>query len=315
LKFLIQSTEALSSREVAGRLLKVLHAIVSIKAPIPNIVYDMNNHPLRNFSLDNASNFEKYLNIDTIETHLTHRKPNSYWIIFNLTTSMTLTAIRRHDVVNNVIVGLKGRVSLYPWSNSDRDVVSIGFVIGAIPRYQMSDHFSNHLRTTIAKTCKTKRVPPFKCVLSRISAQYRGRSVSCEAFDIQVRRVEVDKVVGLACKALPAQGNQSIMLYSDQYINPDRFAAAVMLQAKHQEAHRIVVIKGIPDSEMFRCPSSFTTGISLILDRFGSFQVVASTLRVNESASYEAFVVRLSVSLFHIVGDSSLMMSSPPSPN
>jgi hypothetical protein len=65
-----------------------------------------------------------------------------------------------------------------------------------------------------------------------------------------VRRVEVGKVVGLACKALPAPGPQSIMLYSDRYNNPDRFAAAVMLQAKHQEAHRIVAIKGIPYSEM-----------------------------------------------------------------
>jgi hypothetical protein len=39
------------------------------------------------------------------------------------------------------------------------------------------------------------------------------------------------------------------------------------------------------------CPSSFTTGVCLILDRFRSFQVVASTLSVSESAScYEEFV-------------------------
>jgi hypothetical protein len=87
--------------------------------------------------------------------------------------------------------------------------------------------------------------PAFKCVLSRISAQYRGRAISCKAFDIQVRRVEVDKVVGVACKALPAQGPQRIMLYSDRFNNPHRFAAAVMLQAKHPEAHRIVAFKGI----------------------------------------------------------------------
>jgi hypothetical protein len=41
------------------------------------------------------------------------------------------------------------------------------------------------------------------------------------------------------------------MLYSDRYNNPDRVAAAVMFKAKHQEVHRIVVITGIPDSEMF----------------------------------------------------------------
>jgi hypothetical protein len=30
-----------------------------------------------------------------------------------------------------------------------------------------------------------------------ISAQYRGRSISCEAFDIQVRRVEIDPAMTL----------------------------------------------------------------------------------------------------------------------
>jgi hypothetical protein len=91
-KFLIQSTEALSSREVTRRFLTVLHAVVSIKAPVPDVVFDMNNHPLRNFSQDNASNFETHLYDDTIQTHSTHRKPNSYWMIFDLTVSTTLSA-------------------------------------------------------------------------------------------------------------------------------------------------------------------------------------------------------------------------------
>jgi hypothetical protein len=53
---------------------------------------------------------------------------------------------------------------------------------------------NNHRNDVQDQTC-----PAVKCVLSRISASYRARSISCEAFDIQVRRLEVDKVVGLAC--------------------------------------------------------------------------------------------------------------------
>jgi hypothetical protein len=41
------------------------------------------------------------------------------------------------------------------------------------------------------------------------------------------------------------------MLYTDRYQHPDRFAAAVMLQAKYQDDHRIVAVKGISESEMF----------------------------------------------------------------
>jgi hypothetical protein len=59
LNFLIQSTEELSTREVAGRFLNLLHAVVSMKAVMPNVVYDKNKQPMRNFSQDNASNFEK----------------------------------------------------------------------------------------------------------------------------------------------------------------------------------------------------------------------------------------------------------------
>jgi hypothetical protein len=41
------------------------------------------------------------------------------------------------------------------------------------------------------------------------------------------------------------------MLYTDSYQHPGRFAAAVMLQAKYQDDHRIVAVKGISESEMF----------------------------------------------------------------
>jgi hypothetical protein len=41
------------------------------------------------------------------------------------------------------------------------------------------------------------------------------------------------------------------MLHSDRYQHPDRFAAAVKLQAKHQDDHRIVAVKGKSEFEMF----------------------------------------------------------------
>jgi hypothetical protein len=80
--------------------------------------------------------------------------------------------------------------------------------------------------------------------------------------------VETDKVVGLVCKALPAQKPQSIILYSDRYNNLDRFAAAVMLPAKHQEVHRNVSIKRIPESEMFSFEETLRREFPQILDIF-----------------------------------------------
>jgi hypothetical protein len=232
----------------------------------------MHNHSLRNFCHDNASSFEKQLSIDTIQNNPNHRKPNSYWMIFDLTTSMTLSAIRRHDVVTNFIAIMKGRQSLYRRSTSNRGVVSIGFVTGTIPRYKISANFSEHLRTTISMKCKTKRFPPFLCVHSRISAPYRGRSFSPEAFEHSgaPRGDRQSTVVGLICKALPAQEPQSIMF------------AVTAITARtdlHPEVHRIVSIKGIPESDMFSYEETLRRESPWILKIFGSWKLRRTPIR------------------------------------
>ena len=251
LKFLIQSPQDLFIREATGQFLQLLHAIVSIKATVPNVVFDMNDRPITKFSQDTAPHFLKSLPIDTSRGKPSNRKPNNYWIVFKINTQMTLSALRKHDLVANVLIGTKGRLSLHPWPVSDRDIVSIGFIVGAIPKYQMSEHFSTYVKSTISQKCNTKRVPQFRCVLSRISAPYKGVRIQCEAFDIQVRRQDVSTFVQLLYKAFPANGNHNIILYSDRYKYPDRFLSAVNLQAKFTDSHRIVAIKGIPEYDMF----------------------------------------------------------------
>jgi hypothetical protein len=109
-----------------------------------------------------------------------------------------------------------------------------------------------------------QRIPAFQCFLSLIFATYKGRLVKCEAFDIQVRREDAQKFVHLACKALPAQGPKSIILYSERYQHPHRFAAAVMLQA-NQDDHRIVAVKAISEFEMFGFEGTLRREFSQIL--------------------------------------------------
>jgi hypothetical protein len=115
---LFQSTEELSTREVAGRFLNLLRAVVSMKAVMPNVVYYKNKQLMRNFSQDNASNFEKSLPVDKLRANQKHRKPYSYWTIFQLKTHLTVSEIRRHDHVANVITGTNGRLSIHPWNPS-----------------------------------------------------------------------------------------------------------------------------------------------------------------------------------------------------
>jgi hypothetical protein len=251
LKYLFQSAQEQSKTEAARQFLQLLYAITQIQLPTPNTVLDKNSKTIKNYSQAAESDFESVLPINIIPANSNWKKPFTYWTAFTVRTTMTVSEIRNHELVATVLHRIKGRLSVYPWPVTESEVVSIGFIVGAIPQYQMSDQFSAHLRTTISQVCKTKRVPTFKCMLSRISATFKGHAISCEAFDIQVRRSDVTSFVKLVCKAFPAQNAQSIMLYNDRYSNPDRFSTAVYLQAKHQDNHRIVAVKGISESDMF----------------------------------------------------------------
>jgi len=252
LKFLMQSTSNLATPIVASQFLHLLHAITNVDAPNTNQILDQYSKPLTDFGLDTVAKFEEFLPIDTIPAKPDYKKLASYWIIFRVRTQLTLPAIRKNSLVSNVILETKGRLSSYPWPTDDRDIVSIGFMVGAIPKYQTSASFEKEVKTTIAQACKTKRIPKFKCVSSRISAQWQGRfPVTCQAFDVQVRRQDTKKFTQLVYKAFPADTDPTIMLYHNRYDNPNLFAGAVFLQSKYQNDHRIVAINGIPDTHMF----------------------------------------------------------------
>jgi hypothetical protein len=73
MKILFQSTEGLSTREVAGRFFQ--------PSALPSVVYDKNKQPVRNFSQENASNFENFLLL-TLVGQIRSAKPHSFWTIY-----------------------------------------------------------------------------------------------------------------------------------------------------------------------------------------------------------------------------------------
>jgi hypothetical protein len=175
LKFLMQSTSNLATPIVASQFLHLLHAITNVDAPNTNQILDQYSKPLTNFDLDTVAKFEEFLPIDTIPAKPDYKKTASYWIIFRVRTQLTLSAIRKNPLVSNVIQETKGRLSSYPWPTDDRDIVSIGFMIGAIPKYQTLPPLRKKLRPRSPKHARQKgfqnlNVPPHEF-------QYNGKAV------------------------------------------------------------------------------------------------------------------------------------------
>jgi hypothetical protein len=107
--------------------------------------------------------------------------------------------------------------------------VSVGFIVGALPKYQMSEHFTSQVQKVLAgKPHIPARKVHIKCNLTRVSTVHRGLPIRCQAFDVQLQRKDVKKYVGKLCDAFPETSPpQRLMLYRDRHVHPSQFAAAI----------------------------------------------------------------------------------------
>jgi hypothetical protein len=183
LKFLFQSSQELSPREVAGPCLQLIHAIAKIKTTLPNIVLDQHGNTITNFSHDVLSKFNQYLVLSKFNQYLptastpaksTPKKVINHWTLLKVRIKMSLSEIRQHELVARVLETTRGRLNLHPWGAKIRDVVSVGFIVGALPKYQMSENFTSHVQKVLAdKLHIPARKVHVKCTMTRASTVHK----------------------------------------------------------------------------------------------------------------------------------------------
>jgi hypothetical protein len=142
LKFLFQTTHEVSAREAAGRCLSVLSAIVKINTIYPVKIFDKHGNTMTNFSQDAIPKFKDHLPIVLHKARPNNHQIYNYWTVFKIRTQLPIRDIRQNDVVFHTLQSTNGRLSIHPWDPSADDVISLGFIIGALPRYQTEDHFT-----------------------------------------------------------------------------------------------------------------------------------------------------------------------------
>jgi hypothetical protein len=171
---------------------------------------------------------------------------HNFWTVFKIRSQLPFSAIRQNDVVFHALQSTNGRVSVYPWEPSVTNVFSLGFFVGALPTYQTEEHFTEHVKKSIASKTKIPvKTLHLQCVKSRISIPYQGVQVQCEAFDLQIRREDFAKLFDPICLTFPGSAPLKLMLCKDRYDHPAQFAKAIHLQAQYQLGHKVIAINGI----------------------------------------------------------------------
>jgi hypothetical protein len=283
IKLTMQSKTEIASSDVAVHTTHLLSSILSA-FPTTVTIYDNHNNRLTNTTNTGLADFQKQFTISKSSANKRNSKPHLAWVIFRIDTKESLRNIRTHPAVESILRTSHGRLAITPWDPSVRDVVSLGFFVGCVPRYQTSSSFEKDILTQITTATKAKQgqIPKFHCVLSNVTASLGKIPARCQSFDLQVERQHVQKFLSLAYKSFSEPDGPRLMFYRLRHHDPMTFAKAVHKQALYQESHRIVAIKGIPDMWSFEPPlCKEFPAIKAVLDTPSTNTANASGLPIN----------------------------------
>lgn len=196
-----------------------------------------------------ADHFDAYSNKHTKRSNDKRRA----WILFRIETKLSLKHIRTNQAVEGALSAADGRLTQHQWPENISNIKTIGFFVGPLPKYMITEEFNTTLSTILSKP--GKRIPKFRCTMETITAsplnsQLRYR---CQAFAIQVQDVDVKQMHHLLYRALENKNssNLTFMPYSHRYEQADSFAKAVHMQAVLENGHRVVAIQGITADQMY----------------------------------------------------------------
>ena len=255
IKLLFCSKQPIDLSHIATNTQCLLRTLTSV---FPTTLTVFNNHdqPIHDHSAVSLVSFQRNFTIHTSHANLKLSKPFTSWIIFTVHTTESLATIRTHDSIAHVLRTTNSRLSYHPWSYKTSDVVSLGFFVGPIPQYQLNTEFEKTVRTTIATTASIhqSRIPDFRCILSNVSAlsTENDSQVTCQAFDLQVERSNVQKMLRLLYKTFSRDSApMRFTFYRQRHHDPEVFIHAIRLQLQIQKDHRIIAVQGISEAQMF----------------------------------------------------------------
>ena len=253
IKFLIHSKNKISPSDFATHSITLLRTLTSA---FPTTVNVFNNHDKLFYDLSAVSlrSFEQNFAINHSQANLKLSRPFTSWIIFTVHTTETLSTIRKQQSVATILCNTKGRLSYHPWNCKTSDVVSLGFFVGPIPQYQTHSEFEKNVRSAIVtqSSINPSCIPDFRCILAKVSASTEESQLTCQAFELQVERTNVQKMLRLIYQTFsPDAGPFSFMFYRQRHQNPMVFIQAIQRQIQFQKEHRVIAVKGISEAQMF----------------------------------------------------------------
>lgn len=215
-------------------------------------------------SFSTLHNFKTKFDMTETITGPPTRRAYTLFIILRIHTSKSLSDIRNGASTSVLLKQANARFTKHPWLETQREVVSMGFITGFCPRYQTSHQATSKFKSFLVCHAKLRedRLPKFALTMATVKAQApSGVTYVCSTYELQVQRQDVDKMRDILSKVAshvtPTDAFRFVS-YRMRHSNPSAFAKFVHYQAKHVLSHRIIAIQGLNPDRAFH----FTTRLS-----------------------------------------------------
>jgi len=256
-KLRFQSSDDLRTKDISHLSFAVINAMKQSFQNSVRITTNANKELRTVQAPTNEADFTKLFHVTHSRGNKAKRIKCQSWIIFRIGTDMTLANIRKDTEVQAALRRTNGNLVYYPWMEDVREVVSLGFFVGPLPKYMTSSQFEEELISTISAKAKidTKRIPKHRCIMETITAVSPGTAIryKCQAFVIQTEKQNAPKLRKFLYAAFANQDESLIFIsFEQRRLDSLTFVKAVHRQAECEAQHRIIAIKGIHPDTMFQ---------------------------------------------------------------
>jgi hypothetical protein len=126
------------------------------------------------------------------------------------------------------------RLFFHLWTEEVTDVINLGWFLGPLPKYTMSEEMTTRMSNFLAfhASVDVKKIPKICCQIDSVSTNFKGRHIACRAYSLTAQRKPSAALQRIILAAASNNKNPELLFFfhHQRYQYPEAFTKAILKQ-------------------------------------------------------------------------------------
>ena len=192
------------------------------------------------------------------------RRNPKYIIIHRIRTNQTISTIRNHHAVAEILRNYPVYMRNHAWAETEWDTIQTGFAPNINPQYYTAERATALFLAKI-KSGTNLRMPPMKMIITTPKIKLKNKMFRSKAFTIEVQRSDATQAM-TTLKTAFRSNPRGWVAAKMRYVNPKAFAAAIHYQNTCLANNYVVQLTHITEEQMSNLREPMCQNIPGIFD-------------------------------------------------